>query len=144
MKEIRPMIDVAAHDFLAEVFGSSRQGAHYILTAWPALYKRALHNLRGTFTRSELMLLVDVFNATALTPGLAGQHIMAQVEDGIDLDHLDEKWGVRRDEITAKLRLLDLFSLACLEIWANSFWYGAREGRDIEEYVARLATPAKE
>lgn len=139
MKEIRPMIDDATHDFLGELFRSSRQGADYVLSSWPSLYRRALHKVKGTFSENELKLMIDLSNATALVPGLAGQHIPAQVEDGIDLEHLDEKWGVRREEIIGKLKPLDIFSLACLEIWANSFWYGAREDQDLEEYVANLA-----
>jgi len=88
--------------------------------------------------------MIDVFNSTALTPQLAGQHIEIQCVDGMALDNLDEKWDVNKEGFIEKLKSLTIFEAACLEIWANGFWYGGwhPEGiygaGELEEYISRL------
>ena len=140
-KATAPRIDSKAAEFYPGVFSSLNAGMIYVIEAFPDVYRRTLHGLRGQFARGELMLLIDVFNATMLTPGHAGQHLLIQVEDGIDLDKLDEKWGVTKGDLVAKIERLPLFSLACLEIWANGFWYRQTQPKEFsnEEFEAWIA-----
>lgn len=88
------------------------------------------------------MLIVDVFNATALTPMMAGQQIDINVADGIALDHLDKKWEIDGAALNAKIASLTIYEAACLEIWANGFWYGKNQvdsdNQDVEGWVKTL------
>ena len=135
-----PRIGDPAADFYRGHFSNLNAGLEYTADAFPALYRRTLHGLRGRFTRGELMLMVDVFNATALVPGMAGQHLGANVADGISLDRLDQKWEIDGEDLNAKISALTIFEAAVLEIWANGFWYRSHpaEPLDIEAWIARL------
>jgi len=122
-KPIAPRISDRSAEFYPQIFSSLHFGTTYTLDAFPALYQRTLHDLRGKFGQGELSLLIDVFNSTMLTPQLAGQHLYLQAQDGMELDGLDEKWAVDREAFLKKLDALPVFAAACLEIWANGFWY---------------------
>jgi len=138
MQKIGPIISDKAEKFIREHFSNLNAGAVYVLDAFPDLYARTLHDLKGKFSRGELMLILDVTNGLALNPGLAGQHLLVQVSDGIELDGLDKKWKVTKKNVTSNLQSLNTFQIACLEIWAGAFWEKEDHG-NIEEYVKRLA-----
>lgn len=135
-----PRISEAAAKFYPTVFSSLNAGMQYAGDSYPVLYRRTLHELRGKFTRGELSLMIDVFNATALLPEIAGQHLAASVADGIDLDHLDEKWEIDGAELNRKISGLTIFESASLELWANGFWYRqkAEEPLDLEKWLKQL------
>jgi len=144
-RKISPRVEENAHAILKEVFGTSNAGAEFILNSWPTLYKRTLHGLKGWFGFDELMLMIDVMSGyrsygTMLTPGIAGQHIAANVVDGIDLERLDEKWGIDGTRLKEKVRALSIFDRACLEWWLQEFWTNhdscQREGA--EKFAAAL------
>lgn len=140
MKKTAPRISDKTHSFLPSVFSSVNSGLEYIADAFPALYRRTLPVALAKFKGQELMLILDVFNATMLTAGIAGQHLGISVADGIDLDRLDEKWEIEREEIVGKIEVLTPFEAACVEIWATGFWYAAAKPVDnigIEEYITR-------
>jgi hypothetical protein len=139
MKKVQmsPRLAPGVGEWYGEHFPNRNAGGEYVLAAWPPLYDRTLFELEGRFTRGELMLIVDVFNSTALTSAMAGQEIFLQVQDGIDLDKLDQKWEVDRKTILEKLLDLPIFSRAVLTLWANGYWYGQPEKdlANLEEYV---------
>ncbi len=137
-QKIGPIISDGAEKWLRESFETLNAGAVYCLDSMPGLYSRTLHDLRGKFSRGELMLLLDVMNATILMSGLAGQHIRANVADGIDLDGLTDKWGIEGAALNAKLAALPIFAIACLEIWTQAFWQ-QKDHSNIEEWAGRLA-----
>jgi len=129
-----------ARECLAENFSGPNIGAGYVIDSFPALYRATLRELKGRFTRAELMLLVDCMNATMLTPGLCDE-VASNAIDSMALDGLDEKWEVSREELTAKLTALTAFQVAALNIWTNAAWYGGgdeRPERDLDEYVKAL------
>lgn len=119
--------------------GNPNAGMEYIGDAFPALYRHTLDDLRGKFTRGELMLMIDVCNGLWLTPMMAGQHMIAQVSDGIALDGLDEKWEVDGKIMNEKIARLSIFETACLELWVQAFWQ-QEDHSNIEEYVKQLTT----
>lgn len=141
-KRTAPRIGEQAEKFYVGHFSSLNGGMEYIAGAIPQLYRLTMHNLRGRFTRGELMLMIDVFNATALTPMLAGQQLDIQVADGIALDELDKKWEIDGGALNNKIADLTIFEAACLEIWANGFWYGKAQvdadSQDIEAWAGQL------
>jgi hypothetical protein len=139
MPRANPRLSDHAAEYYSGHFRSRNQGIEYALEAWPVLCKRALVELQGKFSVDELRLLIDVFNGTALTPSMAGQHIATQVADAIALDGLDQKWGIDGPRMMSRLKRLAPIMLASLEIWANGYWYTKPEPPDLAEYVAPLA-----
>jgi len=129
------MIGALAADPLVQQFRDPATGIEHIVRTLAMLYRRTLADLKGRFDQGELSLMLDVFNATALMPQIAGQHLLINCVDGMELDRLDKKWKVDRPEFTKKLEALTLLEAACLEFWANGFWYGTNEARDFEKYV---------
>jgi len=137
-QKIGPAIAPETETWIKQTFENLNQGATYLLDAVPGLYARTLHDLKGRFSASELKLMVDVMNGTALTSGIAGQHLAINVRDGIDLDRLDEKWNVEKDEILRKLDL-PLFALACMEIWIQAYWqHGNKSKAGLETWIKDL------
>lgn len=136
MKKTAPRISDSAAEFYPTVFSSLNGGLEYTIDAFPTLYRRTLAELRGVFSAAELKLIIDVFISTALTPGLAGQHLALSVADGIALENLDKKWSVDAAAMKKKIETLTSFDAAVLEIWATGFRYGDAE---VGEYVSALA-----
>ena len=139
-KNTAPRIGDKSAEFYPGLFQSLNWGLEFTLDAFPALYRRTLHGLKGRFRQGELCLMVDVFNATTLTPQLAGQHLDVSVADGIALDALDKKWEIDGAALNAKIAALSIFEAACLEIWANGFWHRAspEEPLDLEGWIKHL------
>jgi hypothetical protein len=132
-----PRISDKSAEFYRGTFGNLNQGLEYTLDVFPALYRYTLNALKGRFSRGELMLMIDVCNGLWLTPRMAGQHMDAQVSDGIALDHLDERWEINGQELNKKIGGLTIFETACLEIWVQAFWK-QDEHSNLEEYVGGM------
>jgi hypothetical protein len=139
IKTVSPRLDEKTRFFYSSLGGSLNAAAEYVLQAFPGLYRRTLHDMRGRFARAELLLMVDVCNGLWLTPGFAGQHMEAQVTDGIDLDALDKKWGVEKKTILGKLAALSTWEAACLEMWICGFWKTHdRSNLNVESYISSM------
>jgi hypothetical protein len=121
-KQLGPRADEKTISWLIGLFGTANAGAEYLMGAVPGLYARTMQEISGQFSRSELGLIIDIHNATALLPQLSGQHILASVTDAIDLDQAAEKWKIDGAALVAKLTGLPIFTRSCLEIWARGFW----------------------
>ena len=65
-----------------------------------------------------------------LAPQMAGQHIQANTEDGIDLDELNKKWEIDETALLSKIKTLTVNERMMLEIWCQQFWY-QKETRDL-------------
>lgn len=137
-----PRISDSAAQFYPAIFPSLNAGLEFVADAFPVLYRRTLHGLKGRLERSELSLMIDIFNSTALRPGILGQHLAAQVSDGIALDHLDEKWEIDGKKLNEKIGKLTMFECACLELWANGFWYRECDGelgrKEFDEWIGQV------
>ena len=131
MIKTAPRISEKTAVFLPEHFRTLNQGLEYIIDSFMPLFQRTMHELRGKFTAGELKLMIDAFNSTMLTPGIAGQHLPLNCSDAMDLDGYDEKWKVDKKTFLDKLQSLTILQAACLEIWANGFWYGGPVEKDL-------------
>jgi hypothetical protein len=141
LKPVGPKITQKALDFYAAAFATVNAGTAYTLDSFPALYRHTIvRELMSRFTRGELLLMLDVCNGLVLTPGMAGQHLTADVSDGIALDKLAEKWEVDSPALLAKLQALSIFQAHCLEVWCRAFW--EQSGNDgavgIERWIEQL------
>lgn len=130
-KKIAPYLPGQTQDWLKENFQNLNQGATHILTSYPALYGKTLEEVAGIFSEPELKLILDVFNGHALTPAMAGQELWWSVTEGIKYDALDTKWEIQKEAIQKKIEGLTIFQKACLEIWANGFWYGGNPKKNL-------------
>jgi hypothetical protein len=139
-KKVGPEISEQAEKFYRENFANVNAGTAYVLGAFPGMYGRAMADMRGVFSRGELMLMLDVCNGLWLTPALAGEHITIQVADGMEIDRLDEKWKIDKKQLLEKLQKLSTLHLACLEIWAEAFWGQEEHGnKQLEKWVKKLS-----
>jgi hypothetical protein len=112
-----------------------------VLDSHRGLFQRTLQEIKGKFEKNELMLFIDVFNGTMLTPGIAGQHLNISAQDGMELDALDQKWKIDKEKFLYKIAGLTIYHRSVLEIWANGYWYGKRprdKDRDYNKYIAAL------
>ncbi len=82
------------------------------------------NHLRPSFSNEELGLMVDACNG-AIWYAHSIQHLPLEIADAIELDRLDEKWGVDGAGLVAKLKALDLLSLCALVDGIERFWSGA-------------------
>jgi hypothetical protein len=131
-----PEISDQTSAWILDTFPKINSGMTYISNGFPSLYRATLHDMKGTFSPTELSLMIDVFNGLILTPQLAGQHIALQVANGIKLDSLDEKWGINGLELMRKIDSMTLFDRACLEIWLSRYWKNG--DKDMNDYVQEL------
>ncbi|MGB6065639.1 MAG: hypothetical protein WBG50_12590 [Desulfomonilaceae bacterium] len=106
--------------------------------AIPNLYSVTLGEIKGLFTAGEVNLMLDVSNGLLLMPMILGQHLSHEVEDGIDLNGLAEKWDIDRDALLEKLARLSTTQIAVLETVLNDFWYGADKSLDAEALLEAL------
>ena len=140
MKKITPRISEKSEIFFKNNFKNVNSGVEYLLEAIPAIARvYAGYQLKGKFTGDELKLMIDVMNGTMLTAQFAGQHLLANIQDGIVLDHLDEKWKVDSDKIQEKIKNLSIPDIFFLEIWIQGFWQQNTEsGVDLNKYIEEL------
>lgn len=98
---------------------------------------QAMDMARRKFSRGEQLMLIDIFNGTALTPGILGQHLIAQVEDSFALypGMYEEKWEVDQKQMLEKIVSLTPWETIFLELWAVGFWALGKEDA-LDAYVA--------
>lgn len=133
-----PRIFEKTAKFYRGKFNSLNAGLEYVLEAFPELYAHTIRNLKGRFDRGELMLMIDIMSGTLLMPWHMRWSLPANVEDGIALEHYDQKWEIDGDTLKTKLASLTIFESTCLEIWIQGFW-NQTDHSNIEEYVAALS-----
>ncbi len=85
---------------------------------------QAMDAARRKFTRGEQSMLIDIYNATALSPAFLGDGLLAQVEDTFaDVPgQYEAKWGVDRAAMLQKIRALSPLDAALIELWAAGYW----------------------
>jgi hypothetical protein len=83
------------------------------------LYKHALREV--PLSENEACLLCDVLNGTLMDANSAAL-LWAEVEDGIRLDGLDQKWEVDGPALVKRLQALDRLHCLALIDAAERFW----------------------
>ena len=105
------------------------------LTDYYALLDAGLRRARLTLTPAEAALIIDVQNSVLVQlEHWASQALAHQVEDGISLDGLAEKWQVDGEALVAKLAGLGDIACIALGDWAARFW--ARENPNLEAAIS--------
>jgi len=126
---------------MTAMFHDPVQAHSFMLGAWKNIWRHSLVGMKGLFTIGELSLFVDIHNGRMVTPQTYGGNCLAVgVSDSITLEGIDKKWGVDPAAILEKINGLTHIQAACLELWANGYWYGATsELRNFDKYIAQLA-----
>jgi hypothetical protein len=143
---VSPDVRETTMEWWREYFPNNNNAAGWALEEVPHLIRHTLAEMRGTFTRGELWMILDVMNGHAMNTfgqwATAGRHINISIQDSFALypGMYEEKWGVDKDLID-KLLNLSRWQCACLEIWVSGFWHhtSAPEKFDGEAYVMELA-----
>jgi len=130
---------------VAKMFADPLTAHEFLMGAWKQMWRHSLVSLKGVFTKSELCLIIDIYNGTMLSAWHYGSDTLAaQVSDSIALDSTAEKWEVSPDQISGKIKNLNPIQALCMEIFANGFWYGKKaQEKDIpadglETYINQL------
>ena len=119
---IAPRLSQRAADWY-DAHGDSRNASvEYVLELAPLMVDRTCAELRDRFDETEHNLMRDALNGTFLVPGLAGQHILADVEDHIQLNQADKNFGCDGPTLVEKLRRLSRWQLACVELDIRAWW----------------------
>ena len=97
-----------------------------LLERYFALVRAQIHVIRKTFTEPELQAFLDANNGASWDPIEIGVQSVAQnVEDAIEFEELDGKWGIDGAALVEKLSNLDgLTKLALIE-FAEYAWRNA-------------------
>lgn len=91
--------------------------------------------LRQEFTENELKLILVTAKGLGYSPQLIAGY-QAHLEDAIESDGLDKKWGVDAGTLLAKIEEMPIHELMMLHEWAWWFWYGKwRRQPEFDKYV---------
>ena len=132
-KNIGPRISEEAAEYLGAYFQSLNFGAQFVLESWPVLHRFALKEMRGLFSKNELKLLLDAHNHYTPTSQTTGLLFPIQILNSCDMDRLDAKWSVDKEELMEKIACLKTFYRHSLEVWASGFRRGG-----MEDYIQAL------
>jgi hypothetical protein len=130
-RAIAPKITEEAAEWYSKMFQSLNAGATFVLDNFPSFYWHALSEMRGTFSRGELCMILDVLNGHGAVllymshPGGAGQHLLLSISDSFALypGNYEEAWEIPdAKDFMRRLSERSRWQLICLEIWAAGFW----------------------
>lgn len=100
----------------------------------------AERSLAGKFEFNEAMLIVDVLNSYYFTPGgfsSLPDILEAEVDDGCQLEGLDEKWKIDREMLVKKIKKLKPMEAYTVFHMSRLVWAKNGEG-DFDENVRRI------
>ena len=98
------------------------------------LYNRALRQIK--LNVKEACLITDCLNAILMDANSSSM-LWAEIEDGINLDGLDSKWGINGLALIEKLKgLSEIQSLALVDA-AERFWEN-HDGQMKDEFICEL------
>lgn len=84
-------------------------------------YVLILERSRPAFAENEAMLIADALNGIILEPQTV-QLLWANVDDAIQMDHLDQKWHVDGAALVARLRALSYAEVVALADAVSLAW----------------------
>lgn len=143
---VAPKIQAASAAWYREMFPSLNSGATFALNIFPDIYRYALMEIRGKFSKGELGMVLDVLNghdvlfvAYSTSTSLIGHHLVLEIADSFRLypGVYEEKWGISdSQDFLKRLGDLSMVHKMSLELWAASFWRNNES--DLEQHCAPL------
>lgn len=125
--------------------GGPNYAARAALERYYYLLDVELRGLRGRFSPGELSLLADLVNGWYIDPPSIGSLglLALEVQDGIDLERLDKKWGVDPEQLMDKIRSLSYAQSAAL-LDALDRWWGQQPSESPTDFTSVGLVPAPE
>lgn len=82
-KNITIVVDQSVHDIFTTDFETKTGGVQFWAASFNILKLQTLDEIKGVFTKEELMSLADCFNGTMLEPTFTthNKYLVAQIED---------------------------------------------------------------
>jgi hypothetical protein len=147
---VAPKITEGAAKWYEENFPSLNAGVTIAIEALPVLYQAGLAEIRGTFSRGELCMILDVMNGHAGIMVLGqsmsvGYHIPANIEDSFKLypGVYEEKWEIQDPTgFIARINSLSRFHLVTLELFAAAWWEHYYEDVSADDWCKPLLEAA--
>lgn len=145
---VAPKISDGAAKWYSEIWPSLNAGVTTAIEILPILYRSALAEMKGKFSRGELGMILDVLNGYAgITTmggwGFVGRGILLEIQDSFRLypGSYESKWEISDgNDFMRRLSELPRFHLAVLEIWAGAFWEKHYIDTDLDEYIKPLVS----
>lgn len=97
-----------------------------------AILDDARGNLSGQYSPDECALILDAVNGTAFADPVMVRLLPATVEDAIQIDDLDRKWGVDGPALMAKMDALTIPERTAIVDAAERWWQSVATGEQLE------------
>jgi hypothetical protein len=140
MGTVSTYLEESVQKELLLIFGKAYEGLQTAAISFLTLRKKALRDIKGIFSGSEIMALVDIHNATMFDPNIAAMPgaLVASIEDSNNLDGLGAKWSVDIDKLISKVGSLSDYQVFFLSFECYSFWYGKNAGNDLDSFCKKF------
>ncbi len=141
MAKVRPYLEESLQLELAKLYPTSKtEMLDRVVEMHLAFRKLALRNIKGMFSRNELIGIVAAFNGTIISfdLGIPPKFMLtAGMEDSINLDGNDRMYDYEAEPLLEKTAALsELDSMFLLEE-VSRFWNESRQ-LDLEDFIKQL------
>lgn len=131
-------------DELAIIYENTSKGAAFAVEAYPHLRRYTLNEIRGIFTKEELSFMVDNLNGLIMQSVfmINADIFISGLEDGIEYEDLENKWGVDFVKLFEKINMLKSAQVYFLQDEIRRFWqiptaYGS-PSPDLDKLIQNL------
>jgi len=121
---------------LGVIYGNLNKAGHRAVLSWHYLRTSSLEELKGIFSKAELILLINMRRETKFEPKFAsGTALAYEVTDAETLYGIATEWGVDVKVLSEKLNQLSYPHSFFLSDWIDCFWIN---NHNIEDYIGGL------
>ena len=141
MGKTRPYLEESLQLELAKLYPNSKTAMlDRVVEMHLAFRKLALRNIKGVFTRNELIGIVAAFNGTIISfdLGIPPKFMLtAGMEDSISLDGNDVMYDYQAEPLLQKISQLSQLEAMFLLEEVSRFWNESRHP-DLEDFIKQL------
>lgn len=121
---------------IAKIFKTRTKGLFWLSHSFPHLYKATLGEMKGLFSRDEIMALCECQSGAKLSPEMAGRVIIPSVRKAIALGGMAK--NVDGKSLLKKVKALSTWERACLEVFIESLWHPTESTANLEANIKAL------
>lgn len=92
------------------------------LERYEAILERGRSHLLEILSENEMALIMDVLNGVMFSDTISIHMVYAEVEDGISMDGLDQKWNIDGKALSEKIKNLEYAEKVALVDAAERWW----------------------
>lgn len=128
-----PFTDDRLVELLEKEYGTMYKGVKRATESWLFLKRRTLEELKGFFTRDEMIFLVSMLNGTFFEPNMIRKEVMiAEIEDTVRYEQPE----YNSKDLIEKIKNLSYAQLFFLVEDIYHFWYDLKE-KDLDEFIEK-------